>query len=106
MKMHKNMSSNPVRGETAPTTRATLVVNSLGTLAWNGAETNLLNVKRTASVMVVLGALLAGCCCRRRCPKQTYFGAACGPASARFSANASFQRAWIDASWRYRCSKP
>ncbi len=57
MKMYKNISSDPVRRETAPVTRLKLFGNPAATY---NAETHACRVKRTASVIMVLGAL-AGC---------------------------------------------
>jgi general secretion pathway protein D len=60
MKMHKNTSSDPARRALASVTRSKSFANSLGTRAPHGSETNSARAKRTASVMMVLGAL-AGC---------------------------------------------
>lgn len=57
MKMHKNISSDSVRREIAPVTRLKSFGNPAGT---HGSETHACRVKRTASVIMVLGAL-AGC---------------------------------------------
>jgi general secretion pathway protein D len=57
MKMHKNISSDSVRREIAPVTRLQSFGNPAGT---HGSETHACRVKRTASVIMVLGAL-AGC---------------------------------------------
>jgi general secretion pathway protein D len=57
MKMHKNISSDSVRREIAPVTRLQSFGNPAGR---HGSEAHVCRVKRTASVIMVLGAL-AGC---------------------------------------------
>lgn len=57
MKMHKNMSSDVMRREIAAPISFTSFVNSVGALNF---ETHTSNLKRTASVIMVLGAL-GGC---------------------------------------------